>query len=130
MFAEFFTLLFLLVAAHFLCDFPLQGNYLAMAKNRHVLEEIEGAIDARYKIKPKWKEWPWALGGHATIHGAAVYIITGIWFLAFIEIVIHALIDDAKCAGRISYNQDQAFHLFAKVIYAGIVPLSFLSDKF
>ena len=107
-----------LIAAHFLCDYPLQGNYMAMAKNRHVLRE-----DDFFNI-PKWEEWPWVLSGHAFIHGGAVYLITGLWYLGLAEAIIHWITDDSKCGGKLTYNQDQFIHIACKVTWAIIAAVA------
>lgn len=99
-------MLLLLVAAHFLADYPLQGEFIAKAKNR--ANPIPGV--------PFWHP----LTAHAVIHGAAVGIITGSAFLGIAEAAIHWLTDDAKCRGRISYNIDQAIHIACKVMWAAI----------
>lgn len=96
----------LLVAGHVVADYPLQGDFLAKAKNRFA--PIPGV------------PWYQALAAHATIHGAAVGIITGSPILAVCEAIAHALIDDAKCRGRLSYNQDQALHISCKALWAAI----------
>lgn len=101
---QFFTLLFLLIFAHMLADYPLQGDFLATAKNRNT---------------PLGKLfWPHALGAHATIHGGFVFLLTGSLTFALGEIVLHAFIDWAKCEGRISLNVDQALHLTCKIAWA------------
>ncbi len=108
-----------LVVAHFLCDYPLQGNYLAMAKNRHVYEH-DGKVYSVSKFSGadrKWKEWFWALSGHAIIHGGAVALITGIWWLGVLEALAHWFIDDFKCAGLLSYDNDQILHIVCKVVW-------------
>lgn len=89
-----------LVAGHAVADYPLQGDFLARAKNRTA--PIPGF--------PWWQ----ALGAHAAIHGGFVAAITGIWWLFFAEAAIHFLTDDAKCRGRIDLNTDQAIHLVCK----------------
>ena len=99
-----------LVAGHALCDYPLQGDFLARAKNRAM--PIPGV------------PWYQALGAHAVIHGAAVALITGIPLLGLAETVAHAAIDDAKCTGRIGFNTDQALHVGCKlfwVLIAGVI---------
>jgi len=103
-------LLFLLVAAHALCDFPLQGEAMGAGKNRH--KNTGGAYGADF---PPWYAW---LGAHGLIHGGAVYLITGSWLLGGIETLVHMAIDDLKCDGRISFDQDQLLHIACKVGYA------------
>lgn len=93
----------LLVVGHALADYPLQGDFLSKAKNRTA--PIPGV--------PWWQ----ALGAHSVIHGGAVGLITGIWWLGVAEAVAHALIDDAKCKGRLTFNQDQALHLGFKALW-------------
>ena len=99
-----------LLAGHALADYPLQGDFLARAKNR--LAPIPGV--------PWWQ----ALGAHAILHGALVAIVTGIAWLFVAEAVIHALTDDAKCRGRLTFNQDQAIHLTCKVAWFSVWCLS------
>lgn len=100
-------ILILLLAAHALCDYPLQGDFLSRAKNR--LAPLPGV------------PWFQALGAHAMIHAGAVMLLTGIWWLAAFEAAAHAAIDDAKCAGRIGFNTDQALHVLCKLAYVGVV---------
>lgn len=95
-----------LLAGHALADYPLQGDFLSKAKNR--VAAIPGV--------PFWQ----ALGAHSIIHGAVVAFITGIWWLFIAEAVIHWLTDDAKCRGRISFNQDQAIHIVCKLVWFAI----------
>lgn len=96
----------LLIGGHALCDYPLQGDFLARAKNRTA--PIPGV------------PWQQALGAHAAIHGAFVALITGIWWLAFAEAAIHWLTDDAKCRGRLTFNQDQAIHIACKIVWLAV----------
>ena len=90
----------LLVFGHVLADYPLQGDFLAKAKNRYA--PIAGV------------PWYQALGAHSAIHAGFVGIITGSMLLALCELIMHYRIDDAKCAEKISYNQDQALHIACK----------------
>ena len=106
--AEIFALL---VGAHFLADYPLQGEFLARGKNR--FNPINGVPFYHPLI------------AHSAIHGLFVGLITGSLILACLETVIHAFSDDQKCAGRINYNQDQALHIVCKIIwaiFAGVAP--------
>lgn len=95
-----------LVAGHALCDYPLQGDFLARAKNRAM--PIPGV------------PWYQALGSHAIIHGAAVALLTGIPLLGLFEALLHAFIDDLKCTGRIGFNTDQALHIVCKAAWVGV----------
>lgn len=100
-----------LIAAHAVCDYPLQGDFLAKAKNR--LAPIPGV--------PWWQ----ALGAHAAIHGGAVGLVTGIWWLGLLEAASHFVIDDLKCSGRLgtgarAFNLDQIGHLICKVAWVAI----------
>lgn len=97
------SLFALMIVAHAVADYPLQGDFLARAKNR--LAPIPGV--------PFYQ----ALGAHAVMHGGMVGIITGSLTLGLAEAAIHALIDDAKCAGRLSFNQDQALHIGCKALW-------------
>lgn len=105
--AQFVHLTILLVFAHFLADYPLQGDFLAKAKNREA--PIPGV------------PWMHALTAHAGIHAGFVYLITMWWPLALLEFFCHWAIDDGKCRGALSFNEDQFLHLFLKVIWAAIV---------
>ncbi len=100
------TMLFLLLAAHALADYPLQGDFLAKAKNRAA--PIPGV--------PFYQ----ALGAHAVIHSGFVALITGVWWLGLAEVVAHALIDDAKCTGKIDFNTDQVLHVACKLFWVSV----------
>lgn len=95
---------FYLVAAHALCDYPLQGDFLARGKN--------------HKAPLLGVPWYQCLAAHALIHGGAVALITGYWWLGIAEVVFHAVTDWTKCEGGLTFNEDQALHIFAKVGWA------------
>lgn len=96
--------LLLLLFWHALADYPLQGDFLAKAKNH----------TAPIPNVPWWQ----ALSAHALIHAGGVFWITKSLSLTALEFIGHALIDHAKCNGQISYNTDQALHFAMKVFYA------------
>lgn len=98
-------LMFWLLVAHALCDFPLQNDYLSRAKNAW-----GGA-----------PEWPWCLGAHALIQGGGVAYVTDSIVLGVAEVVMHALIDYAKCGKAITYSQDQAAHIGCKVLWLALL---------
>lgn len=99
-------LLLLMVFAHALADYPLQGDFLAKGKNR--VNPIPGI--------PFWHP----LTAHAVIHGGFVGVITGQFWIGIAETAIHWFTDDAKCRGWIGYNTDQAIHIACKVAWAAI----------
>jgi hypothetical protein len=99
-------ILALMIGAHFLADYPLQGDFLARGKNRNT------PFPGVHFLHP--------LIAHSSIHGTLVGIITGSLWLGLIETAIHAVTDDAKCRGRISYETDQAIHIACKVAWSTI----------
>lgn len=101
----------LLIAAHALADYPLQGDFLAKAKNH--MAPIPGV------------PWYQALAAHSAIHAGFVGVITGSIWLAVAEFLIHNATDYAKCDGRISYNTDQAIHIGCKVVWVAILASGF-----
>ena len=98
--SEPFTLFYALMIAHFICDYPLQGDFLSKAKNP--LAPIAGV--------PWWQ----AMGAHSFIHGGAVALVTQNIWLGLLETAIHFAIDTAKCRGHLTFNQDQALHIVCK----------------
>ncbi|EIZ83707.1 hypothetical protein WYO_3720 [Methylobacterium sp. GXF4] len=99
-------LLWMLIG-HAVADYPLQGDWLSKAKNQAL------------NLVPGEAIWPGALLSHAAIHAGAIRLATGSWALAACEFVAHALIDYAKCAGRLSYNVDQVLHVVCKLLWFG-----------
>ena len=99
--------LFALLIGHALADYPLQGEFLAKAKN--------------HKIPITGVPWYQALGAHALIHAGVVWTITGFWWLGIVEFFAHSFIDYMKCDGKIGFNLDQSLHLICKVVYVIIL---------
>lgn len=96
-------ILIALIGAHCFFDYAGQGDFMAKAKN--VRAPIPGI--------PWWN----ILGAHACIHGAAVALITGIWWLFIAEAAIHFITDWNKCENRISFNADQMIHIACKIVW-------------
>src|SRR5258706_8225065 len=94
-------ILFLMLAAHGLCDYPLQGDFLARGKNHTA--PLPGV------------PWYQCLAWHAMIHAGAVALITGSVWLGFLEFCCHVGIDHAKCRGAFGLNMDQALHVICKI---------------
>lgn len=76
------ALFFALVIGHALADYPLQGDFLAKAKNH--TSPIPGV------------PWYQALTAHALIQAGIVWVITGSSDLALLEFVCHWCIDRWK----------------------------------
>jgi hypothetical protein len=96
--------LILLLAGHALCDYPLQGDFLARGKNH--TNPIPGI--------PFWQ----CLLAHALIHTGMVFLVTRSVWLALAELVIHTITDYAKCSGWIDFNQDQGVHVLCKLAWS------------
>lgn len=99
----------LLVFAHMLGDYPLQGDFLAKAKNR--LAPLVAV------------PWYQAMAAHSVIHGGLVGVVTGSIWLGLAETVVHAWIDDLKCRDKITFNQDQALHILCKLLWVALLAI-------
>lgn len=99
--------LFLLIGAHALCDYPLQGDFLSRGKNQTA--PLPGV------------PWYQCLFAHAMIHALAVYLITRSLPLALTELACHAAIDYGKSDGLYGFNVDQFLHIACKCAWALIV---------
>lgn len=100
----------MLLGWHALADYPLQGDFLARAKNHTA--PIPGV------------PWYQALGAHAVIHGVGVMYITGSLMLGVGEVVVHCVIDWTKCsnpADDTTFNIDQAFHVASKLLWVALL---------
>ena len=106
-FNNFLSMLFMLLVAHVVCDYPLQGDFLSRAKNHR--NPIAGV--------PWWQ----ALVAHAIIHAGAVYLVTKSPVWAAVELVVHTDTDYQKCDGFLTFNQDQFCHVITKVGIAFMV---------
>ena len=128
-------MLFLLFAAHALCDYALQSDFIAKGKNPAL--PLPGV------------PWYQVMLGHCLIHAGAVMWITGSLKLGLSELFFHFWIDYCKCMGyfgktvekprgmgedqfkRLSpnfkrmlgsyslgpFNTDQALHYFCKIAW-------------
>jgi hypothetical protein len=101
----FTTLLAFLVFAHFLADFPLQGDFLASAKR--------GTVTGV----------PWWLGmlAHAWIQAGFVLLLTRSIACFCGELLMHFAIDTSKTRGQLGWVPDQALHVGCKVLWALII---------
>jgi hypothetical protein len=101
-------LLVVLIFGHFVADYPLQGDKMAV-------EKCPGS-----DVTINWKWW---LTAHTATHGFMVAILTGIPLLGLAEMAAHFCIDFGKC--RIGYPLlvDQALHCFCKVLWVIFIML-------
>lgn len=99
------TMALLLLAGHWVADYPLQGDFLATAK-------AQGPLRVYH------------LAAHAGIHAGAVALVTGSAWLGLSEFVAHAIIDENKTHGRISFATDQALHIACKAAWLAAWALS------
>jgi len=91
-----------LLGAHWLCDYPLQGQFLSDAKATGPLRFYH-------------------LVAHAGIHGAAVALVTGNVGLGLAEWAAHTVIDEMKVKGKTSFAVDQALHIICKAVWLAIL---------
>ena len=99
-----FDTFLVLLLAHLLLDYPLQGRFLSRAKNRY--DPVQHV------------PWYQAMFAHTAMHGIAVGLITGIWLFTLLEMAIHWWTDDRMCGGEHTYNQNQAINIFTKFVWA------------
>lgn len=92
----------MLLSAHWLADYPLQGDFLATAK-------AQGPLRVYH------------LCAHSGIHAGAVALVTGSVWLGLAEFVAHAIIDENKTHGRISFATDQALHIACKAAWLTVL---------
>lgn len=103
------SLFFQLIIAHFLCDYPLQGDFIAKFKNPNIASPV----------KPEVIWWQ-LLTAHSAIHSGAVWYLTGSPTLAAAECIHHWVTDYLKCQGCFGFHVDQLFHAFSKAAWAFI----------
>ena len=103
------TVLFALLIAHALCDHPLQGDFLALHKNRKY-QRVEGDL-IDFTI------WPYCLTVHALIHAGGVWVVTGSPTLALVELGLHWIIDFLKEEKVYNFHVDQLLHVLCKIGY-------------
>ncbi|MGX5719910.1 DUF3307 domain-containing protein [Shinella zoogloeoides] len=88
----------MLLGAHWLCDYPLQGQFLSDAKAKGPLRFYH-------------------LWAHAGIHGTAVALVSGNVWLGLAEWLAHTVIDELKVRGRSTFALDQTLHIVCKAVW-------------
>jgi hypothetical protein len=106
---SFVAMLFGLVVGHFVMDFPLQGNAVALQKSPRPGARDEGLAKA--------VPWPYWMTAHALMHGGTVMLVTGSCALGLLETAAHWVTDVAKCMGKIGIHADQAVHIACKLAW-------------
>ena len=91
-----------LIIGHVFGDYALQNDFLAKAKNHR--QAFEGI------------PWQIPMAAHCIIHAALVWYITQSKICAVAEFIAHFVLDFSKCAGIISFVQDQLMHLTIKLV--------------
>ena len=105
--------LFQLIMGHAVADFGLQSDVMAKMKNPF-REHLGDYLPDGQKYDPLV---PWMyLTAHALIHGAAVYVVTGLAWAAAVEVVTQWLIDLGKCHNLYGPSFDQCLHLVMKLM--------------
>ena len=104
------NLLFALLIGHAFADFPLQGEFLAVHKDRHYRDA---------KMPPGI--WVHCLLAHCLVHAGFVWAITGRSTLALAEFLIHAVLDFVKCENLTGFHTDQFLHVATKVLFVGLI---------
>jgi uncharacterized protein DUF3307 len=102
----YLEIFFLLVLVHFVADYPLQTDFVAVNKNRH--------------LNKTPVPWVYVMTGHCATHALGVYLVTHSLFLASLELGAHWFIDWAKCEGRTNIHVDQALHILCKLWWVAL----------
>ncbi len=120
----YWHLLFFLIAAHWLMDFALQPDPMAVCKCRRANHPLKAVVP--------WYYW---LTSHAFVHGGTVGVVVR-WCgfdwnvavaLALAETVIHWVVDFGKCENWYGLAADQAMHIVCKIVWWLLLINGFLS---
>src|SRR6186713_2016353 len=97
-YADCATLFFALLIGHAMADYPLQGEFLALHKDRNYRDPVRQLPQGL---------WMHCLFAHSLIHAGFVWFITGRVFLGIVELVVHMFLDFLKCQKRTEFHTDQ-----------------------
>ena len=104
-------ILFALLIAHALFDYPLQGDFLSRNKNRHYKDENNN-------VKGLWIH---CLTSHSILHAGSVWLITGSFVIGIMEFALHWVIDFLKCEAITNFHTDQFLHVLCRILYVIIL---------
>ena len=108
---NFLQLFIPLILGHFVADFAIQTDTVAINKCPNNNSKIN-------------INWAWWMTGHVSLHGLIVFFITGNAFLALAESTIHFYIDYLKCIGKFNLLIDQLLHILCKFIWVLFIILN------
>ena len=101
-------ILILLLLAHFVCDFALQNDRMA-------IEKVQG--------KDITLNWRWWLFAHCSTHALSVILITSSTLLGIFELIMHWIIDFYKGKKYYSLFVDQLLHVICKLIWCFLLKI-------
>jgi hypothetical protein len=107
-FGDCAALFFALLIGHALADYPLQGEFLAIHKDRNFRDPVRRLPEGL---------WMHCLFAHSLVHAGFVWLITGRVFFGVVELVLHIVLDFLKCEKRTSFHTDQFLHATSKALY-------------
>ena len=102
MITDIWMMAFLMLAAHWVADYPLQGEFLSRAK-------ADGPLRVYHLV------------AHAGIQGGGVALVTGSLWLGLAEWIAHTIIDEMKVRGWTNFALDQALHIGCKIVWLAIL---------
>ncbi|OQY29157.1 MAG: hypothetical protein B6244_04790 [Candidatus Cloacimonetes bacterium 4572_55] len=108
-------LLFKLIIGHFVSDYTLQSGDMARGKSRHYQPSFAKSAKLPSTM---WVYW---LTSHAMTNAGIVWLITDNMLVAFLELVLHWIIDFLKTEGRTNLHADQMLHLICKILYVVLI---------
>ena len=105
---------------HAVADYPLQTDAMASGKNRNKPIDLTKVPKGQKIINSVWVYW---LSAHSLTHSAAIFLISGSYWIAILEFLAHWLIDFLKCDNYTNIHQDQFLHVLCKVIWCCLLVL-------
>jgi hypothetical protein len=93
----------LLLIAHAVTDYPLQGRFVAEYKSPDA-PPVHGE-----------RIWVWVMSAHALVNAGGVYLVTGSLRLSLAEAVLHWIIDYGKARHAYAFHADQGLHVATKL---------------
>ena len=112
---NWFELFLILIWCHWLGDFGLQSEVMAERKNWK--KENKEGWNNNPLNPPFQSTWRYYLSAHGFIHGAVIYLFTGIVWIALVESFVHIIFDYLKTSEYTNIHWDQFLHLISKIIY-------------